>query len=73
MDAHPLNALEEMRSNGIWGESELETVLDYLNAKQVYDGMIQRVRDDIDARVEQSNAMVDARTNRTNGMIQGQR
>jgi len=38
---------------------------------QVYDGMIQRVRDDIDARVEQSNAMVDARTNRTTGMIQG--
>lgn len=71
LDAHPLNALEEMRSNGIWGESELETVLDYLNAKQVYDGMIQRVRDDIDSRVEQSNAMVDARTNRTNGMIQG--
>ena len=71
LDAHPLNALEEMRSNGIWGESELETVLDYLNAKQVYDGMIQRVRDDIDARVEQSNAMVDARTNRTNGMIPG--
>lgn len=71
LDAHPLNALEEMRSNGIWGESELETVLDYLNAEQVYEGMIQRVRDDIDARVEQSNAMVDARTNRTTGMIQG--
>lgn len=71
LDAHPLNALEEMRSNGIWGESELETVLDYLNAKQVYEGMIQRVRDDIDARVQQSNAMVDARTNRTTGMIQG--
>ena len=71
LDAHPLNALEEMRNNGICGESELETVLDYLNAKQVYEGMIQRVRDDIDARVEQSNAMVDARTNRTTGMIQG--
>lgn len=71
LDAHPLNALEEMRSNGIWGESELETVLDYLNAKQVYEGMIQHVRDDIDARVEQSNAMVDARTNHTTGMIQG--
>ena len=71
LDIHPMNALEEMRNNGLWGESELETVIDYLNAKQVYDGMIQRVRDDIDARVEQSNAMVDARTNRTNGMIQG--
>lgn len=71
LDIHPMNALEEMRNNGLWRESELETVLDYLNAKQVYDGMIQRVRDDIDARVEQSNAMVDARTNRTTGMIQG--
>lgn len=71
LDIHPMNALEEMRNNGLWGESELETVIDYLNAKQVYDGMIQRVRDDIDARVEQSNAMVDARTNRTTGMIQG--
>lgn len=71
LDIHPMNALEEMRNNGLWGESELETVIDYLNAKQVYDGMIQRVRDDIDARVEQSNAMVDARTNRTSGMIQG--
>lgn len=71
LDVHPMNALEEMRNNGLWGESELETVIDYLNAKQVYDGMIQRVRDDIDARVEQSNAMVDARTNRTSGMIQG--
>lgn len=71
LDIHPMNALEEMRNNGLWRESELETVLDYLNAKQVYDGMIQRVRDDIDARMEQSNAMVDARTNRTTGMIQG--
>lgn len=53
------------------GHERADIILDYLNAKQVYDGMIQRVRDDIDARVEQSNAMVDARTNRTNGMIQG--
>lgn len=53
------------------GRERADIILDYLNAKQVYDGMIQRVRDDIDARVEQSNAMVDARTNRTTGMIQG--
>ena len=53
------------------GHERADIILDYLNAKQVYDGMIQRMRDDIDARVEQSNAMVDARTNRTNGMIQG--
>lgn len=33
--------------------------------------MIQRVRDDIDGRVEQSNSMIDARVNRKTGMIQG--
>ncbi len=71
MDINPMNALEEMRSNGIWNEEERAAILDYLNAGQVYSGMIQRVRDDIDGRIDQSNAMVDARTNRTTGMIQG--
>ena len=71
LDTHPLNALEEMRSNRLWSKSELETTIDYLNAKQVYEGMMQRVRDDIDSRNEQSNAMVDSRVNRTTGRIQG--
>ena len=71
MDSNPMNALEEVRSNGVWNEEARATILDYLNAKQVYNGMIQRVRDDIDGRIDQSNAMVDARTNRTTGMIQG--
>lgn len=43
---------------------------DYVNAKAVYDGMIQRVRDDIDGRIAQSDAMIDGRVNRTTGMIQ---
>lgn len=42
---------------------------DYVNAKAVYDGMIQRVRDDIDGRIAQSDAMIDGRVNRTTGMI----
>lgn len=71
MDSNPMNALEEVRSNGVWNDEARATILDYLNAKQVYDGMIQRVRDDIDGRIDQSNAMVNARTNRTTGMIQG--
>lgn len=53
------------------GSERQQTILDYLNAKQVYDGMIQRVRDDIDGRIDQSNAMISARANRTTGMIQG--
>ena len=71
MDSNPMNALEEVRSNGVWNDEARATILDYLNAKQVYDGMIQRVRDDIDGRIDQSNAMVDARVNRSTGMMQG--
>ncbi len=45
-------------------------VLDYLNARQVYNGMIQRVRDDMDGRISQSEAMIGGRVHRTTGMIQ---
>ncbi len=71
MDSNPMNALAEVRGNGLYNNEEIATILDYLNAKHVYDGMIQRVRDDIDGRIDQSNAMVNARTNRTTGLIQG--
>ena len=47
------------------------TILDYLNAKQVYDGMMQRVRDDIDSRIDESNNMIDRRTNKATGTLQG--
>nr|WP_304954358.1 LPD38 domain-containing protein [uncultured Bacteroides sp.] len=53
------------------GWKRADIIMDYVNAKQVYNGMIQRVRDDIDGRVEQSNSMIDARVNRKTGMIQG--
>lgn len=56
------------RSRG--DEERANTIIDYLNAKATYDGMIQRVRDDIDGRIEQSNAMIESRVHRSNGMIQ---
>ena len=65
----PAEHLDYIRNSEYWSDEERGILLDYLNAKQVYDGMIQRVRDDIDARVEQSNAMIDSRVNRSNGMI----
>lgn len=67
----PAAHLEYIRNSEDWSDEERGILLDYLNSKQVYDGMIQRVRDDIDGRIDQSNAMVNARTNRTTGMIQG--
>ena len=44
-------------------------IIDYLNAKATYDGMIQRVRDDIDSHVEANNTLIDQRKNITTGMV----
>lgn len=71
IEENPIAALEFVNGNEQWSDEDKSSVVDYINAKQVYNGMIQRVRDDIDGRVEQSNSMIDARVNRKTGMIQG--
>lgn len=71
IEENPIAALEFVNGNEQWSDEDKSSVIDYINAKQVYNGMIQRVRDDIDGRVEQSNSMIDARVNRKTGMIQG--
>ncbi|WP_254881286.1 LPD38 domain-containing protein [Segatella copri] len=63
----PIRYIEEQMHMG--NTEGLQPVLDYANAKSAYDGMVQRVRDDIDSQIEESNALVDSHTNRTDGMI----
>ncbi|MBM0128659.1 hypothetical protein F8Q96_01935 [Prevotella copri] len=63
----PIRYIEEQKHMG--NTEGLQPVLDYANAKSSYDGMVQRVRDDIDSQIEESNALVDSHTNRTDGMI----
>lgn len=63
----PIRYVEEQKHMG--NTEGLQPVLDYANAKSAYDGMLQRVRDDIDSQIEESNALVDSHTNRTDGMI----
>lgn len=70
IDSNPVETLSRL-NNGEINSSERNAVIDYINAKQVYEGMMQRVRDDLDGRIEQSNSMVDAHVNRTTGRIQG--
>lgn len=65
----PVNFIGELQRLG--RTDEIQHVLDYVNSKAKYDGMLQRVRDDIDGRIDQSNTMIDSRTNRKTGMIQG--
>lgn len=67
IDNDPIGALHSLGDD----ETTNRIVIDYINAKQVYDGMLQRVRDDIDGRIDQSNTMIDSRVNRATGMIQG--
>ena len=42
---------------------------DYVNAKARYDGMIERVHDNIDDAVKESDRQIDARTNEQSGML----
>ena len=67
IDNDPMGALQQLGDD----EEANHAIIDYINAKQVYNGMIQRVRDDIDSRIEQSNTMIDSRVNRATGAIQG--
>ena len=44
---------------------------DVVSAQQRYQGMMQRINDDIDDEVQQTSAIYDSRTNPQTGMIQG--
>ena len=63
----PLRYIEEQKQLG--NTDKLQSVIDYANAKSAYDGMVQRVQDDIDSRIAETNATVDSRVNRRDGMI----
>lgn len=70
---NPLHILGNMAYSPIVGDAmtdeQRKIAADYLNAKARYDGMLQRVRDDIDSRISASDAAIDQRTNRV-GLIQ---
>lgn len=50
-------------------EEEQQAKLDYINAKATYDGMLQRMRDDIDSQVEANNQRIDHLVNRDTKMV----
>ncbi len=64
----PLEYIHAQRAAGASVE-DLQEVVDYANAKSAFDGMLQRVRDDIDGRVDESDSMVDSRVNKNTGMV----
>ena len=67
---NPIETVARRRQNGE-SEESTQTIIDYLNAKATYVGMIHRVHDDIDGQIEQSNALIDSHTNKHTGKIHG--
>ena len=55
---------------GTLTDEQKSVAMDYLNAKATFDGVIDRVRDDIDSRISSVENAIDASTNRDTGMLQ---
>lgn len=55
---------------GTLTDKQKSVAMDYLNAKATFDGVIDRVRDDIDSRISSVENAIDASTNRDTGMLQ---
>ena len=68
-DNDPVGSVAGLLNNDAFTEDEKQLALDYVNAKATYDGMIDRVRDDIESHVEASNRAVDSHVNTQSGMI----
>ena len=68
VDGDPVGAMLSLQGVGLT-DDDRQMALDYVNAKAAYDGMIQRVRDDIDGRIAMSDAMIDGRRHKDDGMI----
>lgn len=51
-------------------DEQKSVAMDYLNAKATFDGVIDRVRDDLDSRISSVENAIDASTNRDTGMLQ---
>ena len=66
IDSNPVNAISALRERG-----ELsQPAINYINARQAYIGMMQRIDDDINEAIEQNNSIVDKRTNKDTGLLQ---
>lgn len=69
LDSNPVGALMGMTQTGMYTQEEIDAARDYANAKTVRDGILQRVTDDIEERIAQSDAMINGRVNRETGSI----
>lgn len=64
-----VSTLAYMKHSDEFNDGQLQAFIDYANARAAYNGMIQRVKDDIDTKVHESELVVDQRTNLDTGAI----
>lgn len=64
-----VSTLAYMKHSDEFNDGQLQAFTDYANARAAYNGMIQRVKDDIDTKVHESELVVDQRTNLDTGAI----
>lgn len=63
----PLARIRQMRELG--DEEGAQHLMDYVNARATYDGMMQHIQDDIDGRVDAGRALIDSHVNSEDGMV----
>lgn len=67
IDNDPIAYINNVIEKG--DEAHAQEIVEYANAKAAYDGMIQRVRDDLDSKITESNTEIEQRANRDTGQI----
>ena len=63
----PVEALQRIKEN--YSEADVIVATEYVNAKAKRDGVFDRVRDDLNERLEESDKIVESRKSKTDGMI----
>lgn len=66
IESDPAEYLDYIINAENWNDEERGILLDYLNAKATYDGLIQKVQDGIDGKIAHSDAIIDANSNSRN-------
>ena len=69
IENEPNKALNSLIGTNYHSDEEMQAVVDYINAKAKFNGMTQRINDDIDSRIAESDAVIDGQT-RADGNIQ---
>ena len=69
LESNPIETLEEIINDSEWTDEEKKSIIDYVNIKQLYNGINQRINDDVDSQILQSDANIESRVNRNSGTI----